>query len=64
MEIFDEKRGGGGQEARSNIYGAPLLHFYFFSFLSKKRAVQYRIFFALLPVDKERHTYHTWISII
>jgi hypothetical protein len=34
------------------------------AFLSKKRAVQYRIFFALLLVDKERHTYHTWISII
>ena len=35
----------------------------FFSFLSKKRAVQYRFFsHVLLPVDK--HTYHTWISII
>jgi hypothetical protein len=50
----------GGQEARSNIYGT-LTSLFFFAFLSKKRAVQYRIFFALLPVDKERHTYHMWI---
>jgi hypothetical protein len=37
MEILDEK--GGGQEATSNIYGVPLLHFFYFTFLSKKRAV-------------------------
>ena len=42
---FLMKKRGGGQEARSNIYGAPLLHFSFFAFLSKKRSVQYRIFF-------------------
>jgi hypothetical protein len=37
MEIFDEK--GGGQGATSNIYGVPLLHFFYFAFISKKIAV-------------------------
>ena len=56
------KKGGGGTGGKIKyLWGIFTL---FFSFLSKKRAVQYRIFFALRPVDKERHTYHTWISII
>jgi hypothetical protein len=41
-DICDEKiltKRGGGQEATSNIYGVPLLHFFYFTFLSKKRAV-------------------------
>ncbi|KAL5646879.1 hypothetical protein ACJX0J_004612 [Zea mays] len=41
-ELFLWKSGlsGGGDRRQDQIfYGAPLLHFYFFAFLSKKRAV-------------------------
>jgi hypothetical protein len=41
MKIFDEK---GGQEARSNIYGTPLLHFYCFAFLSKREQCSIEFF--------------------
>jgi len=63
MEIFDEKKEGGRRQDQISM-GHPYFTF-FISYFSVKRE-PYRNFFSLLTVavDKERHTYHTWISII
>lgn len=54
--LFSWKKGEG---ARSNTHShrAPLLRFFILHLSLKKEGRRIGIFFSLLPIDKERHTY-------
>lgn len=55
------KKGAGG---KIKYPWGTLTSLFYFASLIKEGGEAYRNFFSLLPIDKERHTYDMWISII